>query len=125
MEALSNIVSFVIYAAVYVFLAYCLMVIAGKLSVANGWLAFIPIANVYLMCKIVGISGWYLLLSFVPLVNVIFFVYLWWKIAERRERPGWYGILMLIPIANLIIPGVLAFTEAHHVPGGAAPPTRA
>ncbi|MBE0429486.1 MAG: hypothetical protein IBX61_06395 [Thermoleophilia bacterium] len=125
MEALySNVFAVVIWLAVYIYLAFCLMTIAGKLGVPNGWLAFIPIANVYLMCRMVPISGWYLLLVFVPIVNVIFAVYLWWKIAERRERPGWYGILMLVPIANLIIPGVLAFTEAHRLPGGATPHAR-
>lgn len=118
----SNIFTLVIYVAVYIYLAYCLMAIAGKLDVPNGWLAFIPIANIYLMCKMIGLSGWYLLLGLVPFVNIVFFVYLWWKISERRERPGWYGILMLVPIANLIIPGVLAFSEAHHMPSGTATP---
>lgn len=141
----SNAFSLIISLAVYIYLAYCLMVIAGKLDVPNGWLAFIPVANVYLMCKIVGISGWYLLLAFAPIVGafliplnatlglivyaagflvvLVFYVYLWWKIAEQRLRPGWYGILMLVPIANLIVPGVLAFREAHPMAGGPTPHT--
>ncbi|MBI4155300.1 hypothetical protein HY498_04410 [Candidatus Woesearchaeota archaeon] len=101
---------------VYIYVAIALMSIAKKTNTENGWLAFIPIANIYLMTQIAGISGWYtllLLLSLVPFIGslamLIFIVFLWWKIAEAVHRPGWWGILMLIPVVNLIIIGIMAW----------------
>ena len=112
----------IFYLALYVFYGFCLMTIANKLGVRNSWLAFVPIANAYLMCRMAGYAGWYLLLFLVPFVNVVFSVMLWWKIAEARERPGWYGVLMLVPVANLVIPAILAFADVHHAPGGMMTP---
>lgn len=102
----------------YLLLAFCLMTIANKLGTPHSWLAFVPIANFYLMCKMVGYSGVLVLLVFVPVVNFIFMIVLWWKIAEARDRSGWLGVLMLVPIANVIIPILLAFTESGGVHTG-------
>lgn len=96
----------------YAYMAFSLQTIARKTNTENGWLAWIPIANIYLMIKIAGKPGWWLLLIlFIPLVNLILFIILWMKIAEARGKPGWLGILFLIPIVNLILPGYLAFTD--------------
>jgi uncharacterized membrane protein YhaH (DUF805 family) len=35
-----------------------------------GWKSLIPIYNMVIMCRLVGWSGWYVLLMFIPLVNV-------------------------------------------------------
>lgn len=42
---------------VYVWVALCLHIIANKTNTPNAWLAWIPIANIYLMCKVTGRSG--------------------------------------------------------------------
>ncbi|MHB1362174.1 MAG: DUF5684 domain-containing protein [Thermoleophilia bacterium] len=55
--------------AAYVYYSFSLMTIASKTSTANGWFAWVPFLNLYLMCKIAGRPGWWLLL--VPLVNII------------------------------------------------------
>ena len=39
---------------VYIWMAICLQKIAEKTNTPNGWLAWIPIANIYLMCMIAG-----------------------------------------------------------------------
>src|SRR5213592_3792402 len=36
-----------------------------------GWAALIPIFNVYVMCKVAGRPGWWLLLFLIPFVNVV------------------------------------------------------
>ena len=97
--------------AVYVWLALTLHVIANKTDTSNSWLAWIPIANLYLMCKVAGRSGWWTILFFIPLVNLVLGVIIWMAIARARNQPDWFGILMIIPIVNLIILGILAFSE--------------
>jgi uncharacterized membrane protein YhaH (DUF805 family) len=43
---------------------------AGK----PGWGALIPIFNVYLLLKIAGRPGWWLLLTLIPLVNLVIMI---------------------------------------------------
>lgn len=109
----------VIGIAVYIYFAIALMAIASKLKVPNGWLAFIPIGNLYLLTQIAGVPWWSLfafVLSFIPVIGpiAILAVTIWWfwKICERLGKEGWWGIVIaLIPIANLILIGMLAWGE--------------
>ena len=97
--------------AVYIWSALTLHIIANKTETPNSWLAWIPIANLYLMCKVAGRSGWWTILFFIPLANLILGVIIWMGIARARNQPEWMGILMIIPIVNLVIMGILAFSE--------------
>ncbi|MFC1942509.1 DUF5684 domain-containing protein [Chloroflexota bacterium] len=96
---------------VYLWIAFCVQTIAKKTNTPNEWLAWIPIANAYLLCKMAGMSGWWTLAIFVPLLNIVMMIIWWWSVAEKRNKPGWLGILMIIPVLNLIVPGILAFSE--------------
>jgi len=106
--------------ALYLYSAYCLYHIAKKTNTENEWLAWIPLANIYLMVKIARLPVWWLLVfltAFIPVLNLLAIVllgYIWWKIAEERRRPGWWGILMLIGPINLVIIWFLAFGEAEN-----------
>ena len=95
----------------YLWLALCLQTIAKKTNTPNEWLAWIPIANIYLLCKIAGRSGWWTIAFFVPVLNVALVIIWWWFVAEKRNKPGWLGALMIIPLVNFIVPGILAFSE--------------
>ena len=95
----------------YLYISISLMIIAKKTNTDNGWLAFIPIANIVLMCNIAGKSLIWLLLSFIPLINIIAVIVLWMGISEKRGKAGWIGILILVPIIGIFIPGYLAFSE--------------
>src|SRR5205823_10927211 len=60
----------VIYLAIFILVTAGLwktFVKAGQ----PGWGAIIPIYNAYLGCKIAGRPGWWVLLFFIPLVNLI------------------------------------------------------
>ena len=48
----------------------------------NPWLAFVPILNAVLMCAMIDVSLWYVLLFFIPIVSLIWSVYVWMKICE-------------------------------------------
>jgi len=102
--------------AIYIYTAIALMTIAKKTNTKNGWLAFIPIANIYLLTQIVGISGWWtlgILIAAIPIVGGIVvgigMIYLYWHIAEKVGKPGWWGILMIIPIVGWILLGIMAW----------------
>ena len=101
--------------AVYVWIALTLHIIATKTGTRKAWLAWIPIANLYLMCKVAGMSGWLTILFFIPPGNIILVIIVWMEIARARNKPPWLGILIIIPIVNLIIMGILALSETTGV----------
>lgn len=96
---------------IYIYLSYALQTIAKKIETKDGWMAWIPFVNFYLMCKMAKKPGWWMIFFFIPLVNLIFIVLVWMEIAKACRKPDWLGILMIIPGINLIIPGVLAFSK--------------
>lgn len=108
MDSLFNVLVFVIF---YVYIAYSLQVIADKTNTENSWYAWVPILNIYLMCKIAGKPGWWLILFFIPLVNIVIFIIVGMRIAEARGKPSWLGIVWIVPFVGLIIPGYLAFAD--------------
>lgn len=108
---MDDLLTILIVAAIYVYVAVCLQTLAGKTGTPNGWLAWIPIANLYLLCRIGDKPGWWLILLIIPLVGVVFSILVWMAVAQRRGKPGWLGILSIIPVANLVLPGYLAFSS--------------
>lgn len=108
----------VLLLAVYVYMAIALMTIAKKTKTKYAWLAWIPVANIYLMTQIAGVQWWtmlFLLFSFVPVlgpaVTIGLTIYWWWNIAEERKMPGWLGILMAVPVANFVVIGIIAWSK--------------
>ncbi|MBC8500326.1 MAG: hypothetical protein ISS25_01520 [Nanoarchaeota archaeon] len=112
------VLALIIGLAVYVYIAIALMTIAKKTNTPLAWLAWIPLANIYLMTQIADLSWWWtlaILLPIIPFIGqialIVIMVWWWWKIAEKRGFPGWLGILTIIPLVNLIVMGVLAWAE--------------
>jgi hypothetical protein len=95
----------------YIYVSLALQTIAQKTNTANGWLAWIPIANIILMLEIAKKPIWWIILFFIPLVNLIMSILVWMGIAEARGKPNWWGILLIIPVVNLIVPGYLAWSD--------------
>jgi hypothetical protein len=98
-------------AVIYVYMALALMTIATKTNTPNGWLAWIPIANIFLMFNIAGKPAWWFILILIPLVNIVIAIIVWMAIAEARHKPNWWGILMIVPVINIIVPGYLAWSD--------------
>ncbi|MBL7197000.1 MAG: hypothetical protein ISS47_02760 [Candidatus Omnitrophica bacterium] len=107
----------------YVYYVVTLQMIAKKTDTENGWLAWIPIANIYLECKIAGKPGWWVLLRLLPglipiigsIVIIIVTIIVWMGISEARNKPAWLGILTIIPLFNLFLLGYLAFSKVESV----------
>jgi len=97
--------------AAYVYVSLALQTIATKTSTPNGWLAWIPIANIFLMLSVAKKPMWWFLLFLIPLVNIVIAVMVWMAIAEARHKPNWWGILTIVPAVNLVVPGYLAWSD--------------
>ncbi|HUK25300.1 MAG TPA: DUF5684 domain-containing protein [Terriglobales bacterium] len=97
--------------AIYVYMALALQTIATKTNTENPWLAWIPIANLFLLLMVAKKPLWWFVLFLVPLANIVILIIVWMAVAEARHKPNWWGILMIVPIANFIVPGYLAWSD--------------
>jgi hypothetical protein len=102
---------FLFLAVLYIYTSLALMTIATKTNTENGWLAWVPIANLFLMLNIAKKPVWWILLCLLPLVNIVIFILIWMGVAEARQKPNWWGILMIVPLVGLIVPGYLAWSD--------------
>ncbi len=100
-----------VFLVIYLFTAFAFMNIAKKMSMDKPWLAFIPVANLYLVSKMAKMHWWPILLmvpAFIPVLGSIFsialsvFVTIWlWKIFVYFKKPGWWVLLQYIPVVNI------------------------
>jgi len=79
-----------------------------------GWGCIIPFYNIYLMMKIAGRPGWWLLLFFIPIVNLVISIIVMIDIAKRFGKGTGFGIGLVF--LNLIFFAILAFGDAEYQP---------
>ena len=76
-----------------------------------GWKAIIPIYNGVIYCRMAGLSGWFVILLFLPFVNFIVSIIVAYKLAKAFG----YGIGMTILEIFYIGLLVLGFGKAEYV----------
>ena len=74
---------------------------AGK----PGWASLVPIYNTYIMCEIGEKAWWYVLLTFVPVVNIFALFMIYYGIAKKfgKEIGFAIGMFLLPPIFFMIL----------------------
>ena len=71
-----------------------------------GWASIVPILNTYFLCKIAGRPGWWVILMFIPFVNLIIWIILCIDIAKSFGKGAGFGIgLLLLPFIFFLILG--------------------
>ena len=105
----------ILWVALYIYLALCLQILAEKTNTPNSWLAWIPIADIFLMLQIAQKPLWWFLLFLIPIVNIVIGIIIWMKIAERTGKPSWLGVLLIVPVIGIAIPGYLAFSGGEKI----------
>jgi len=101
--ALSILFFIFIFIAIYVYVALAWMTIAKKLKCKYYWLAWIPIANFFLLPLILKKKWTWGLMFFVPIANIVFFIMWTWKIFELRKYPGWLSLSVFIPKVGCLL----------------------
>jgi len=96
---------------IYVFFSFTLMKIGDKAGVQNSWLAWIPLGNLWVLCRAAGKPGWWLILFFVPLVNIVIFFLVIFGIPVNLGKSSLLGLLIFVPVIGIFLYyGILAFT---------------
>jgi len=77
-----------------------------------GWGVFVPIYNLYLVCKISGRPEWWLILFFIPLVNVAIGLIVAMDIAKAFAKSAGFGIGLWL-LGFIFVP-ILGFGSARY-----------
>ncbi len=94
----------------YILFTIPLYIMGKKTSNEYAWLAFVPIANAWLMCNIAGKDWWWLLVNFVPFIGTfIFLAVVGMGLAETFDLEPMIGLVMIVPLINILFLYYLAF----------------
>jgi hypothetical protein len=103
-------------AVIVIYLAVLVVVIAGAWKAfekagAPGWAVIVPIYNIYVGVKMAGKEGWWVILAFIPLVNIVvaFIVYI--AIAENFGKSAGFGVGLVF--LSFIFWPILGFGDAE------------
>jgi magnesium-transporting ATPase (P-type) len=79
----------------------------------EGWEAIIPIYSTYILLKIVGKPGWWLLLMLIPLVNLVFLIWTFNMLSKSfgKDEGFTVGILFL----GIVFLPILAFGKSRYL----------
>ncbi|HFE46191.1 MAG TPA: signal peptidase I [Nannocystis exedens] len=77
-----------------------------------GWAAIVPIYNLYVMTQIAGKPGWWLLLFFIPFVNIVIAILLSIAIAQKFGKGAGFGVGMTF--LGFIFMPILGFGDAQY-----------
>lgn len=112
-------IGFIIYAAIVVFEIAALWQVFVK-GGRPGWAAIIPIYNIYVLLKIVGRPGWWLILYIIPIVGFIVWIIVSIDLAKSFGRSSGFAVgLIFLPF--IFIP-ILGFGSATYVEPAAGGP---
>jgi hypothetical protein len=72
-----------------------------------GWASIVPLYNIYVLCKVAGRPGWWLILFIVPIVNIVISIIVALDVAKAFGKGGAFGffLLWLLPIIGYPIIG--------------------
>ena len=88
----------------YCFFGWTLAMVANKTGTSGAGLAWIPVANFWLLIQIAGRSGVWLLVIFIPGLNLIALAALWHDVAGARGKNAAVAWLVLLaPMAVFFI----------------------
>ena len=102
------------------YLLLCLLFIIGLWKVfvkagQPGCGCLIPIFNIYCLVKIAGKSGWWLLLYFIPLLNIIMHILVLSGVSRNFGKGVGFTLgLIFLPFFFFLI---LGFGDATYAPG--------
>ena len=77
-----------------------------------GWACLIPFYNLYILLKIAGKPAWWMILFFIPLVNIVMAILLYIEVAKVFGKGAGFG-LGLAFLGFIFFP-ILGFGDAQY-----------
>ncbi len=108
----------------YIVAAFGISMLAARLRHPHAWIAWIPVANLYLLCRLAKVSPLFILFAIVPVLNLFILAYLGTCIAPRVGKSAVLGAILGFPILGAFIPLLLATgNNIEPLPEGAKAPS--
>lgn len=101
-----------VYIVVIVFYLYCMWRIFAKAG-KPGWAAIIPIYNVLVELEIVGRPWYWLLLMFIPVVDIVLAIIVLFRMAKVFGHSVGFGFGLLF-LSFIFLP-ILAFDQSTYL----------
>lgn len=101
----------IIYLAIVVFLIAAMWKVFEKAG-QPGWAAIIPIYNLYIMTKIAGKPGWWVVMFFIPILNIVFLIWLYNMVSKSFGKDE--GFTAGLVILGVIFWPILGFGSAKY-----------
>ncbi|MFT4308055.1 MAG: hypothetical protein ACMXYM_01660 [Candidatus Woesearchaeota archaeon] len=103
----------IVLIAIYAYYAVALMTIARKIGTPNAWLAFIPVANIYLTWRMSNTPLWTLTVVFflLTLPTFVFSVFIWFA-GELNVIGALFLMLIYAPLLLTITLNIFMLTIA-------------
>jgi len=85
-----------------------------------GWAVLIPFYNCYILLKIAGRPGWWLILCLIPLVNIVIGIIVAIDVAKAFGQSAVFGVVLLFLLSGIGYL-VLGFGNYRYVGPAASP----
>ena len=102
---------------IMIWLAFIVFILAAMWKVFEkagqpGWAAIIPIYNLYVLTKIAGKPGWWLILFLIPFINFIFLVWLYNMVSKSFGKDE--GFTVGLVLLGIVFWPILGFGSARY-----------
>lgn len=84
--------NFLIFLIFYLIRVYPSYVMAKRANLKNPWMMLVPILGEFQMLHLAGMSYWYFIITFIPILNIILAIILFYRILKNFG----FGILATI-----------------------------
>ena len=109
---LTILIFLIVYLAIIIFMLAAMWKVFTKAQ-RPGWAILIPIYNMYVLLKIAGKPGWWLILLFIPIVNIIIGIIAAIGIAANFGKGVGFALgLVFLPF---VFYPILAFGSAEYL----------
>jgi len=98
-----------IFLFLHLFFSYCSMLICKKAGSEPGFLVWLPVFQMIPLIRAAGMSGWWFLACFVPVLNIVAQVLWSINISKARGKGSFTAVMLILPVTNLFAFLYLAF----------------
>jgi hypothetical protein len=95
----------------YLFICYCFHLICVKAKSPHSFLVWVPVLQLIPLLRAAGMSGWWILAFFVPVLNIVAQVLWCLNIVKARGKNIVWAILLIVPVTYPLAFLYLAFSS--------------
>lgn len=106
---------------IYVLMAFSFMKLFEKAG-KPGWAGWVPIYNIIVMLEVIQKPVWWIIMFFIPCVNIVFIILFWIEVAKAYGKDAGFAVGLIL--LGIIFLPILAFGDSRYVYGRGGGPGR-